>query len=60
MAALDAALRRAESAAEWLGWRPPPAEPAPDAPATGGTHTGRAGLSVVALPPIKGAQPEVG
>jgi ubiquinone biosynthesis protein COQ9 len=39
MAALDAALRRAEQAAEWLGWRrpqaPPPegtsAEPSPDA-----------------------------
>ena len=34
MAALDAALRRAESAAEWLGWRPRPAEPAPDTTAT--------------------------
>jgi ubiquinone biosynthesis protein COQ9 len=29
MAALDAALRRAESAAEWLGWRAPPAEVPP-------------------------------
>jgi ubiquinone biosynthesis protein COQ9 len=27
MAALDAALRRAEQAAEWLGWRPRPLEP---------------------------------
>jgi ubiquinone biosynthesis protein COQ9 len=34
MAALDAALRRAESTAEWLGWRPRPAEPEPDAAAT--------------------------
>jgi hypothetical protein len=33
MAALDTALRRAESAAEWLGWRAPQAEPAPDAAA---------------------------
>lgn len=34
MAALDVALRRAESAAEWLGWRPSLPEPMPDAPAT--------------------------
>jgi ubiquinone biosynthesis protein COQ9 len=35
MAALDNALRRAESAAGWLGWRPRPAEPSPeDAAAT--------------------------
>jgi ubiquinone biosynthesis protein COQ9 len=34
MSALDAALRRAESAAEWLGWRPRLAEPTPDTPAT--------------------------
>jgi AcrR family transcriptional regulator len=33
MAALDTALRRAESAAEWLGWRPRPTETAPDAAA---------------------------
>ncbi len=37
MAALDAALRRAESAAEWLGWRarlppPEPSEPQPAPP----------------------------
>ena len=31
MAALDAALRRAESAAGWLGWRPRQAEPPPEA-----------------------------
>lgn len=31
MAALDAALRRAESAAEWLGWRAHTAEPPPEA-----------------------------
>jgi AcrR family transcriptional regulator len=31
MAALDAALRRAEQAAGWLGWRPPEAEPPADA-----------------------------
>jgi hypothetical protein len=29
MAALDAALRRAESAAGWFGWREPPPEPPP-------------------------------
>ena len=34
MAALDTALRRAESAAEWLGWRTRPTESAPDAAAT--------------------------
>jgi ubiquinone biosynthesis protein COQ9 len=34
MAALDAALRRAESTAERLGWRPRPVEPAPESPAT--------------------------
>jgi ubiquinone biosynthesis protein COQ9 len=34
MSALDAALRRAESAAEWLGWRPRLAEPTPDTSAT--------------------------
>jgi hypothetical protein len=34
MAALDTALRRAESAAEWLGWRPRSVESAPDAAAT--------------------------
>jgi ubiquinone biosynthesis protein COQ9 len=34
MSALDAALRRAESAAERLGWRPRLPEPAPDPPAT--------------------------
>jgi ubiquinone biosynthesis protein COQ9 len=34
MSALDAALRRAESAAEWLGWRPQLAEPTPDTSAT--------------------------
>jgi ubiquinone biosynthesis protein COQ9 len=39
MAALDMALRRAEQAAEWLGWRarpaeaPPPADEAPEPPA---------------------------
>jgi hypothetical protein len=34
MAALDVALRRAERAAEWLGWRapPPPAEEASTEP----------------------------
>jgi ubiquinone biosynthesis protein COQ9 len=31
MAALDAALRRAEQAAEWLGWGSRPAPPPPDA-----------------------------
>jgi ubiquinone biosynthesis protein COQ9 len=31
MAALDAALRRAESGAGWLGWRPRQAEPPPEA-----------------------------
>jgi ubiquinone biosynthesis protein COQ9 len=34
MSALDVALRRAESAAEWLGWRPRLAEPTPDTSAT--------------------------
>lgn len=35
MAALDAALRRAERAAEWLGWRSrEPAPPAPEEPVT--------------------------
>jgi ubiquinone biosynthesis protein COQ9 len=34
MAALDAALRRAESTAERLGWRPRPVEPAPESPAS--------------------------
>ena len=34
LSALDAALRRAESAAEWLGWRPRLAEPTPDTSAT--------------------------
>jgi ubiquinone biosynthesis protein COQ9 len=33
MAALDAALRRAEQAAEWLGWRARPADPSRDADA---------------------------
>ncbi len=32
MAALDNALRRAESAAGWLGWRPRPAEEPPEVP----------------------------
>ncbi|HEY7579096.1 MAG TPA: TetR family transcriptional regulator, partial [Acetobacteraceae bacterium] len=34
MAALDAALQRAERMAGWLGWRPPPppAEPVPEEP----------------------------
>jgi hypothetical protein len=31
MAALDAALRRADQAAEWLGWRPRQAETPPEA-----------------------------
>ncbi|MFZ0020096.1 MAG: TetR family transcriptional regulator [Acetobacteraceae bacterium] len=34
MSALDVALRRAKSAAEWLGWRPRLAEPTPDTSAT--------------------------
>ena len=62
MAALDAALRRAEQAAEWLGWRAREAEPPPEAAepeATAGPARG-AGLSVVALPPIKDAQREIG
>ena len=62
MAALDAALRRAEQAAEWLGWR------AASGGATAGGRRARgrapsagpgAGLSVVAPPPIKAAQQEL-
>lgn len=34
MAALDNALSRAERAAEWLGWRPRPAPPPAEEPAT--------------------------
>ena len=60
MAALDAALRRAEQAAEWLGWRARPADPSRDADAPELTTTRGAGLSVVALPPIKHAQREIG
>ena len=61
MAALDAALRRAEQAAEWLGWRAPEAEAPPDTgePDARGRRAVAArdaSLSVVALPPIKGAR----
>jgi ubiquinone biosynthesis protein COQ9 len=35
MAALDAALARAERAAEWLGWRPASAQPQPEVPPAG-------------------------
>ena len=60
MAALDTALRRAEQAAEWLGWRPRPRRRRRQNPgARGRAHRARsAGLSVVALPPIKAAQQE--
>ena len=62
MAALDTALRRAEQAAEWLGWRAPRGgsrrrRPASEPPPRGAARG--AGLSLVALPPIKGAQQEV-
>ena len=59
MAALDTALRRAEQAAGWLGWRAPEAEPPADAgepEQSPPRPPGGAGLSVVAPPPIKGAR----
>ena len=67
MAALDRALRRAEQAAEWLGWRGRAATPPSDG--TGRRIPDRrnrsptpdaAALSVVSLPPIKGGMREFG
>ena len=58
MAALDAALRRAEQAAGWLGWRPRRGGTAGGGRRTGAAAARGAGLSVVAPPPIKGAQQE--
>ena len=56
MAALDAALRRADQAAEWLGWRAASGGDAAGgrrAPSARGAFARGAGLSLVAPPPIK-------